>query len=50
MWSNGVGIHTVYILMTGVVSFTFVNVYEIKDKKIGFKNYVKIAVLTPLPY
>ena len=48
MWSIGVG--AVCILVTRVVSFTLVNVYEITDKKqIGFRNYAKIVVHKPLP-
>ena len=39
----------VCILMTRVVSFTLVNVYEITDQKMGFQNYAKIAVHKPLP-
>ena len=35
MWSNGVG--AVCILVTRVVSFTLVNVYELKDRKAGIK-------------
>ena len=36
--------------MTRVVSLTLINVYEITDeKKMGFLNYAKIAVHTPLP-
>ena len=42
MWSIGVG--AVCILVTRVVSFTLVNVYEITDKKL-----CKIAVHKPLP-
>ena len=48
MWSIGVG--AVCILVTRVVSFTLVNVYEITDKKkMGFRNYAKIVVHKPLP-
>ena len=47
MWSNGVG--AVCILVTRVVSFTLVNVYEITMKKLGFQNDAKIAVHKPLP-
>ena len=47
MWSIGVG--AVCILVTRVVSFTLVNVYEITDKKkMGFRNYAKIVVHKPL--
>ena len=45
-WSTGVG--AVFILMTRVLSFTLVNVYEITDEKMGFQNYAKIAVHKPL--
>ena len=48
MWSNGVA--AVCILVTRVVSFAFVNIYKIRGKKkMGFQNYVKIAVHKPLP-
>ena len=49
MWSIDVG--TVCILVTRVVSFTLVNVYEITDKKKkwDFGNYAKIVVHKPLP-
>ena len=48
MWSNGVG--AVCILVTRVVSFTLVNVYEIIDKKNwDFKIIPKITVHKPLP-
>ena len=47
MWSNGVG--AVCILVTRLVSFTLVNVYEITDEKLGFQNDAKIAVHKPLP-
>ena len=48
MWSIGVG--AVCILVTRVVSFTLVNVYEITDKKkMGFQNHAKIVVHKPLP-
>ena len=42
MWSNDVG--AVCILMTRVVSFTLVNVYEITYYKMEFQNYAKNAV------
>ena len=48
VWSIGVG--AVCILVTRVVSFTLVNVYEITDKKkMGFRNHAKIVVHKPLP-
>ena len=46
MWSIGVG--AVYILVTRVVSFTLVNVYEITDKKKKW-DFEKIVVHKPLP-
>ena len=45
MWSIGVG--AVCILMTRLVSFTLVNVYEITDEKMGFQHYAEIAVHKP---
>ena len=42
MWSIGVG--AVCILVTRVVSFTLVNVYETTNEKMGFQNVHK-----PLP-
>ena len=42
VWSIGVG--AVCILMTRVVSFTLVNIYETTDEKMGFQNYANIAV------
>ena len=43
MWSNGVG--AVCILMTRVVSFTFVNVYEIREKKLDLKIMQKLPCI-----
>ena len=39
-----IGVGAVCILMTRVVSFTLVNVYETTDEKMGFQNYANIAV------
>ena len=52
MWSIGVG--AVCILVTKVVSFTLVNVYETTDEKMGFQNCknaknAQIVVHKPLP-
>ena len=46
MWF--IGVDAVCILMTRVVPFTLVNVYEITDEKMGFQNDAKIAVHKPL--
>ena len=45
---RSIGVGAVCILMTRVVSFTLVNVYEITDEKKGFQNYAEIAVHKPL--
>ena len=42
MWSIGVG--AACILMTRVVSFTLVNVYETTYEKMGFQTYANIVV------
>ena len=44
---RSIGVGAVCILMTRVVSFTLVNVYEITDEKMGLQNYAKIAVHKP---
>ena len=44
VWSNGVG--AVCTLVTSVVSFTFVNVYEIKYKKWAIKIMQKLPLIS----